>query len=141
MANDGDAVGQSFGLVHQVRCEQHRRAGAFQVADDFPRGQSRLGVHARCRLIQKYQAWVADQSNCQREAASLPAREPAVARFAGAIQAHALQKRVNVLRPPVIAGEEAQHFARGQAGVEAILLQHHPDLWFERLRLVYGVET
>ena len=77
--DDGHAVGQPLGFVHQVRREQDCRARAAQLAHDLPGGEPRLRVHTRGRLVQEDQLRAPDQRHGQGQAPLLAAGEPAAA--------------------------------------------------------------
>ena len=53
--DDGDAVRELLGLLHEVRGQQHGDAVALQRSDDLPGGPPRLRVHPGGRLVQEDQ--------------------------------------------------------------------------------------
>ena len=74
---DGDPVGEVFGLVEVVGGEHDRRAEGAQVLDDLPAPSPGFGVEARGRLVEEDQLRVAGEGEREVEAAPLAAGQPA----------------------------------------------------------------
>src|SRR5258708_29925404 len=140
MIDNRHAVGQAPGLVHQVGGQQDCYSVALQFTDDLPRRQTRLRIHAGGWFIQKDQLGIAHQGHGQSQAALLTARKATVTCFRNLSQPDSLQQGLTILWMLVIAGKETQNFARIQSLIEAILLEHHADQWFQFAALTYGIE-
>jgi hypothetical protein len=100
-----------------------------------------LRVHADGWLVEKDEFRLADERQRQRQPALLAARETAAARRRGGAQAHPVQQFFRIERRRKERGVEAQYFARGQARMQAIALQHQADTQLEFARLADWIET
>ena len=76
LAQDGDTIGQTLGLVEVVGGEHDRLAQGTEVLDRGPAPPPRLGVEAGRGLVEEDQLGVPGQRQREVEAAALPAREP-----------------------------------------------------------------
>jgi hypothetical protein len=55
MIDDGHAIAEALGLLHQMRREKHGLAARANAADKIPDGAARLRVEAGRQLIEKHQ--------------------------------------------------------------------------------------
>src|SRR5579859_723660 len=141
LVENADAVSQPFGLIHKVRRQQNRRPPLLERTNDVPGCPSRLWVHPRRRLVQKYQLWASHQRQRQRQPPLLTARKLAAARLRRLGQSHKPEQLVRIFRRREELREEPQHLQRPQIGVEAILLQHHTDLRLEPPPIAQGIQS
>jgi hypothetical protein len=70
--DDGDAVAQALGLLHQVCRQEHRLASIADAADEIPDRAARLRVEACGQLVEKHHFGVVDQRKRDEQALFLP---------------------------------------------------------------------
>ena len=88
VVHDRHAVAEPLGLVHVVRRQQDRPAGALELVDEIPELPARLRIEAGRRLVEKQQVRIADERAREREPLLLSARERADARVALLLELH-----------------------------------------------------
>ncbi len=86
--DDGHAVAQPLGLLHQMSGHKDRFATVANATHQIPDGAARLRIQTRGQLIQKYHFGIVDQRQCDEQPLLLAAgkrHEPGVP-FAGETQ-------------------------------------------------------
>src|SRR5215469_17196941 len=70
LVEDRDPVGELFGLVQVLRCQQHRRALLGEFLDGLPHLDARLGVEPGRRLVEEDDRRIPDEAHRDVEAAA-----------------------------------------------------------------------
>ncbi len=127
MVDDVDPVREPLGLLHVVRREHDRHAGAAELLEQLPRRTPGRRVHAGGRLVDEHDLGSADDRHREPEPLLLAAGEPAVRRAAALGEAEPVGECVEVERVGVQARDVAQHLVGADAAPGAAALEHHPD--------------
>jgi hypothetical protein len=127
VAEDGESVGESLGLLHVMRGQEDALAKRPQVADCLPGLAARGRVEAGRRLVEEDELRIADERERKVEASQLSARERAHARFALLAETDELDHLAHVSCPLVIAGEELEDLPDGEEGVHGRGLEDDAD--------------
>ena len=137
---DDDAVGQTLGLGQLVRGQDDADPLLLEPGHHGPDGQATLGIHPRGGLVEKGNLGAADQGQGQGEALLLSSREMAPRRGGHRPQSDQVEQVLGRDRIGVVVGEQVEHPAWAQHGIDAAPLEHHPDAPAEGPVLGTGVE-
>ena len=113
----GDPVGESLGLLHVVRGEQHGLAEVPEAGDHLPGAASGGGVEAGRWLVEEDQLRVADQRQRDIQPPALAAGQRGGALVGLSGQVDQRERLLDVARGRVVAGVQLQALAHGQAGL------------------------
>ena len=104
------------------------RPPLLQADDDLPGGEPGVGVHPRGGLVEEHDLGLADQRQGQRQPLLLAARRGAgpACRPTGRRPTRS-RSTSGLLVVGVVGGEQPQRLQRPDPGVQAALLEHHPD--------------
>ncbi len=105
-----------------------------------PDGQATLGIHPGGGLVEKGDLGAADQGQGQGEALLLAPGEVPPRGGGHRPQPDQVEQFLGRDRIGVVVGEQGEHPARAQHGVDAAPLEHHPDAPAEGPVLRAGVE-
>ena len=97
-AEDGDAIGEPLGLLHQVGDEQDGHAAVADRLDELPRLAAGLRVEPGRELVEDRDPRPADERQGDRQALLLAAREVAVGRVALVVEPEVVDQLARVGR-------------------------------------------
>ena len=73
--DDGDAVAEALGLLHEMRGQQHGLAARANLAHQIPDGAPGLGIEAGRQLVEQHDVGIVNERERDEEPLLLPARE------------------------------------------------------------------
>src|SRR5262245_20830548 len=140
--DDRDTIAQPFGLLHQMRGEEHRLAARADAAHQLPDGAPRLRIEPGGQLVEEHDVRIVDERERDEEPLLLTAgqrHEPRVA-LVGETELfeepHAVGPRSSVERSPEIDG--LPHF---DPLLELRLLELNADALLERIDVAKWIEA
>src|SRR6188768_585769 len=94
--DDGYAVAEALGLLHEVSREQDGLAARANFSHEIPDGPAGLGIETGCQFIEQHDVGIVNERQCDKETLLLPARERHEPRLSLVGQAQALEQRVPI---------------------------------------------
>ena len=138
--DDGHAVAQPLGLLHQVRREQHRLAALADAAHHLPDRPPGLRIEAGRQLVEQHDVGIVDERQRDEEPLPLPSRqrhEPGVPLVR---QAEPRQQLLAVHRMRVERGPEIHRLPHRDALLQLRLLELDAHALLQRPTVPHRVE-
>jgi hypothetical protein len=127
VVDQGDAVAEPFGFLHEVGDQDDRHAAVADVLDQLPGVPARLRVQARGHLVQHRDLGPADQGQRDRQPLPLPAGQRPVVVAALGGQAENVEQFVQVRRVAVERAVFLEDLADTQLGRQHARLELDAD--------------